>query len=143
MPHLTVHFIMQSNAFTHAFQSTTFTMREFEEVSERLDAYLESLAAQLNSNEEFAPDDTFTMETTFICTPGPGTGHGKWYKPSAAAVRGIVKKSRVTIKNKDELCCARAIVTMKGYVDGGSTDADCKNMQRGRPIQTNRAKELH
>ena len=49
----------------------------------------------------------------------------------------------MTIQNKDLLCCARAIATMKARVDGGLTDADYKNMLRGRPIQTNRAKELH
>ena len=32
-PNPTVHFTMQSSAFTHAFQSTTFTVREFEEGS--------------------------------------------------------------------------------------------------------------
>ena len=32
-PHSTVHFAMQSSTFTHAFQSTTFTVREFEEVN--------------------------------------------------------------------------------------------------------------
>ncbi|XP_020630060.1 uncharacterized protein LOC110067109, partial [Orbicella faveolata] len=93
-PNSTVHFTMQSSAFTHAFQSNTFTVREFEEGSERLDTYLQSLAAKLNSNEEFTPDDTFTMETTFIRTPGPGRGHGKRYKPSCAAVRGIVKRQK-------------------------------------------------
>ena len=87
---------MQSNTFTHAFQSTTFTVREFEDGSERLETYLQALAAKLNSNEEFSPDDTFTLETTFIRTPGPGRGHGKRYKPSTAAIRGITKMSRVT-----------------------------------------------
>ena len=144
-PHSTVHFTMQSDAFTHAFQSTTFTVREFEEGSERLDTYLQALASRLNSNEEFTPDDTFTMETTFIRTPGPGRGHGKRYKPSCAAVRGIVKKSRVTIKNKDDLYCARAIVTMKALVDaGGNTqDRDYKNLKQGYPVQERLAKELH
>ena len=93
--------------------------------------------------KSFNPDDTFPMKTTFIRTPGPGRGDGKRYKPSAAAVRGIVKRSRVTIKNKDDLCCERTIVTMKARVDGVSDDADCKNMLRGRPIQTHCAKELH
>ena len=111
--HSTVHFTMQSNTFTHAFQSTTFTVREFREGSERLETYLQALAAKLNSNEEFTPDDTFTVETTFIHTPGRGSGHGKRYKPSTAAVCGITKRSRVTIKNDDDLCCAKAILTMK------------------------------
>ena len=144
-PHSTVHFTMQSSAFTHAFQSTTFTVREFEEGSERLDTYLQALAGKLNSNEEFTPDETFTMETTFIRTPGPGRGHGKRYKPSCAAVRGIVKKSRVTIKNKDNLCCARAIVTMKALADadGDTRDRDYKNLKDGYPVQEQKAKELH
>ena len=50
-PHSTVHFTMQSSAFTHAFQSTTFTVREFEEGSERLDNYLQALAGKLNSTK--------------------------------------------------------------------------------------------
>ena len=143
-PHSTVHFTMQSDAFTHAFQSTTFTVREFEEGSERLDTYLQALASKLNSNEEFTPNDTFTMETTFIPTPGPGRGHGKRYRPSKAAVRGIVKKSRVTMKNKDNLCCASAIVTMKALVDanGNTRDQDYHNLKQGYPVQERLAK-LH
>ena len=66
MPHSTVYFTMQSRAFTHGFQSTTFTVCEFEEGSERLTTYLQVLGDELNSNEEFAPSDTFSMETMFI-----------------------------------------------------------------------------
>ena len=136
-PHFTVHFTMQSSAFTHTFQSTTFTLREFEKESEKLDTYLQALAAKLNSNEDFIPDDSFTIETTFIRTPGPGRGRGKRYRPSKAAVRGIVKKSRVTIKNKDDLCCARAIVTMKALadIDGNTRDPHYHNLKQGRPVQ--------
>ena len=108
---------MQSDAFTHAFQSTTFTVSEFEEGLERLDTYLQALANKLNSNQAFEADDSFTMKTTFMRTPAPGSGNGKRYKPSSAAVRGIAKHSRITIKNRDELCCARAIVTMKALID--------------------------
>ena len=43
-PHSTLHFVMQSDAFNHAFQSTTFTVREFEEGSVRLDTYLQTPA---------------------------------------------------------------------------------------------------
>ena len=142
--HFTVHFTMHSNTFTHAFQSTTFLVREFREVSERLETYLTALAAKLNSNEEFSPDDTFNVETTFIRTPSPGRGHGKRYKPSTAAIRGITKTSRVTIKNDDDLCCARAIVTMKAYVDTGndSRDPDYHNLKKGCPVQQRKAQEL-
>ena len=36
-PHHTLHFTMQSDAFTYAFPLTTFTVSEFEEGSDRLD----------------------------------------------------------------------------------------------------------
>ena len=103
---------------------------KFEDGSEHLESYLQALTVKLNSNEEFKSDDTFSMETTFICTPGPGCVNGKQYKPSAAAVRGISKRSRVTFKNKSELFCTRAIVTMKACVDSGSQDANYKNATR-------------
>ena len=136
---------MQSDAFRHAFQSSTFTVSEFENGSERLDTYLQTLATKLNSNEAFEPDGSFTVETTFISTPGPGSGHGKRYTPSSAAVRGIAKRSCVTIKSSDALCCARAIVTMKAYVDGGedASDREYKNLKQEYPIQEKKAKELH
>ena len=83
---------MQSDTFTHAFQSTTFSVQEFEDGSDRLDTYLHALSAKLNSNEEFALDDSFTMEMTFIHTPGPGSGHGNRYKPSTAAIHRYQQK---------------------------------------------------
>ena len=113
-PHSTLHFVMQSDAFNHAFQSTTFTVSEFEEGSERLDTYLQALTQKLNSNQDFSPDDSFTKETTFIHTPGPGSGNEKKQRPGREAVETLLarKKSVVVIKNRDQLCCARAIVTM-------------------------------
>ena len=63
-PHSTLHFVMQSDAFNHAFQSTTFTVREFEEGSVRLDTYLQTLPQKLNSNQDFSPDDSFTTAST-------------------------------------------------------------------------------
>ena len=54
----------------------------------------------------------------------------------------LKKRSVITIKNTDELCCARALVTTKEYVDG-DPDKQCKNLQQGRPIQERLAKLLH
>ena len=136
---------MQSDAFTHAFQSTTFTVSEFEEGSDCLSTYLQALASRLNSNQAFEADDSFTEETTFIHTPAPGSAHGKRYKPSSAAVRGIVKRSCVTIKNRDEFCWARAIITMKALVDANrnARDHHYHNLKQGLPVQERLAKELH
>lgn len=140
-----LHFTTQSDAYTHPFQSNTFTVSEFEDGSEWLDAYLQSLANKLNSNQAFQPDDSFAMETTFIHTPAPGSGNGKRYKLSSVAVRGLAKTSRITIRNKDDLCCARAFVTMKALLDAdrNTRDQDYKNLKDGYPVQEHLAKELH
>jgi len=45
---------MQSNNFTHVFQSTTFTVRKFEDGSEGLETYLQALTAKLNSMKNSA-----------------------------------------------------------------------------------------
>ena len=110
-------------------------MCKFEEGSKRPHTYLQSLAAKLSSNGEFAPNDTLTMETTFIRTPRPSCGKRKRYKPSAAAVLVIVKHSCVTINNKDNLCCTRAIVTMSARVDSGSANADYKKCNEEDPFK--------
>ena len=123
----------------------TFTIGEFKDGSECLDIYLQALAQKLNSNQEFIPDNSFTVETTFIHTPAPGSGNGKRYKPSSAAVPGIVKMSRIPIKNKDKLCCAWAIVTMKALIDanGNTRDHHYHNLKQGYPVQERLANELH
>lgn len=64
--HWTVHLTMQSDAFTHAFQWTTFTVTKFEEGLDRVNAYLQVLGSRLNSNLAFKTDNSFTLETTFI-----------------------------------------------------------------------------
>ena len=53
------------------------------------------------------------------------------------------KDCMITINDpNDDLCCARAIVTMKEYVDG-DPDKQYDNLRRGRPIQERLAKQLH
>ena len=55
-----------------------------------------------------------------------------------------LKKSVVVkIKDGDELCCTRAIVTMKAYCDLCSQHNDYRSLQRGFPVQGKNAKELH
>lgn len=146
-PHSTVHFLMQSDQFTHAFQSTTFTVLEFRQESERVNTYLQSLAQKLNSNQEFTPNDSFTVETTFIHTPSPGSGNGNKQKPGREAIEKFLarKQTVIQIKNDDELCCARAIVTMQAWChkDDNVTGNNYKSIRQGRPIQTRLAQALH
>ena len=62
--------------------------------------------------------------------------------PGRIAWEKIAKKKKciIRIQNKDDLCCARAIVTMKERVDKGS---HYQNLRRGRPIQERWARLLH
>ena len=101
---------------------------------------------KLNSNQAVTPDHTFSLETTVILTLGPGRGHGKRYRPAQAVARGIVKHSIIRIKNRDQLCCARAIVTIQAWADdqaGEFPPVGYKTLKNGRPSQERQAKELH
>ena len=148
-PHHSLHFALQATTdhFNHPFQSTTFKLREFEDNSDRLGMYLQALGDKLNSNESFDAETPLHLELTFIRTPSPGSGHGKRYRPASAAVRKIAKKSLTLIHNQDDLCAARAIVTMKAWTDRqcGDREAyhDFENLKRGCPIQKRRAEDLH
>ena len=144
-----IHFTLQSDAFSaannHCFQSAQFTVQEAEESSDRFNTYLQQLARQLNSNQSFDPDGDFSMDVTTIRMPPAGRGKCK-YDPIKAAVREITKRSRITVKNKDDLCCARAIVTMKTWVDeqdGIFPEVSYRQLREGRPIQKTLAKQLH
>ena len=148
-PHHYVHFTLQSKAFNHAFQSTEFTVREFREGSLRLDNYLQSLARKLNSNEEFEPDQEFDAAMTVVRLPSRGSGKkGKKTQIGYTIVEDMLrtKRSIVRIKNTDELCCARALVTMIAW-HGKKLNRASRNqyesMVRGCPLQLTRARELH
>ena len=79
--------------------------------------------------------DGFLVELTLVKSLGRGGGKkGKCGNPGKTAWEKMAKKKRfvVRIQNKDDLCCARAIVTMKEKVDKRS---HYQNLRRGRPIQ--------
>ena len=85
------------------------------------------------------------METTFIHTPGPGSGHSRKWRLGFDTIQKLLakKKSVVTINNKDNLCCARAIVMMRAYADQGHDGLDYKNLRKGYPIKERLAWALH
>ena len=103
------------NGFEHVYQTTEFKVGEFKEGSARLDALMRKIAGKLNSNESFHPEDGFQLDLTLLRPMGSGSGHGKRLNPGrmGVAMSRQVKTSIVEIRNQDELCCARAIITMK------------------------------
>ena len=146
-----IHFTMQSNAFAqrnnHCFQSTQFHVSEInsgEETSHRFATYMQQLARQLNSSQSFSPGDAFILDVTTIRMPEEG-GRPKKHDVVKARVRNIQKRCHNPIQNKDNLCCARAVVTMRAWTDeqvGRFPISSFNSLKHGFPCQKTLALEL-
>ena len=147
-PHDRVNFAITAHGFAHAFQSINFQVGEFLQRTLRIDTLLQSLADRLNSNESFEPDQGFEVTMVIVAMPTPGTGHRKKYNPGQKCMDKTLKNKRsvITVKNKDELCCARAIVIGRAWCHREeSMDAyrRYENLRHHYPIQGVEARELH
>ena len=131
---------MSSNRLHHAYQSHRVSVGEWrnEETVQRLFAMMSRI---LNSNQQFEMDDSFHLEVTHVRNPGRGSGK-KRLKLGTRHIEKMLKskKSVVIIQNDDELCCARALVTVKAYRD---KDPRYSDIRKGRPAQGQLARELH
>ena len=68
----------------------------------------------LQSNEEIPLDQSFTIDIIGVKAP---TGSGKSLKELDYSKDTHIKKSIITIKNKDKLCCGRALAVGKAIAD--------------------------
>ena len=112
--------------------------------SVRFDAYMDQLAKQLNSSQSFSPGDDFSLEVTTIRLPEEGGGRKK-YDAIKSKVRGIHKRCRIAIKNDDNLCCLRAVVTMRAWADEKANQfppSSYDSLRRGLPCQKTQALQL-
>ena len=137
--HHFVNFAITAHGFTHAYQTAKFTVGEFLQRTARLDEMLATLAGKLNSNESFNPDLGFQVDVVFVSIPGPGSGQGRKYNPGRRCLDRENKKKRciVTIRNRNALWCARAIVTMRAHChkdDGTDGFGQWDNLKRGLPV---------
>ena len=89
-------------------------------------------------------DDSFSLHVSHIRDLGRNSGRVRIGRVTLEKVLDI-KKSVINIKNKDELCCARAIVSMKALADahGDTQNRDYKNLKQGYPVQGKEARKLH
>ncbi|CAH3127305.1 unnamed protein product [Porites lobata] len=102
------------------------------------------MTALLNSNEDFAVDDTFVVDLTYV-RPPRGTGRRKL---GSDAFANMVKSkhSCIEITNKDDLCCARALVTARAYQHKDQSAlhlSEYTTLRHGGALQTTKARELH
>ena len=145
--HHWVNLAITANNFNHAYQTVNFTVGEFLNRSTRLEEMLQKLAGKLNSNEGFNPSQGFSVDVVFVKMPGKGKGR----KKNNAGTRCLDKENKkkkciIPIKNTDQLCCARAIVTMRAHChrhEGVDGHRNWENLKRGLPSQQQLAKELH
>ena len=136
---------INSNRLRHSYHSSRMRVREWIDNTLRARKIMQQISRMLNSNEQFRLDDSFSLHISHIRDPGQGAGKNRIRKGSMALEKLLdLKKSVIKIKNEDdELCCARAIVTMKAYCDFGSRHAEYENLKRGLPVQTRQARDLH
>ena len=107
------------HGFEHTYQTKEFTVREFLAGSTRLDQLFRKLAGKLNSNESFTPQQGFQLDLTLVRPFGRGSGREKGLNSGRMGyeLSRQMKKSIIEIKNKDKLCCARAIVTVQARAE--------------------------
>jgi len=114
-----LYFTLGSNRLHNNFQGWGLRAGEWREGGERIDALFDRLAQALNSNEQFEMDDSFQLPITQVHHAPQGTGRRRQNKLGHATLQTITKNSRsvIRIQNRDELCCARALVVAKARVD--------------------------
>ena len=146
-PHDLLHFAIHAHGFTHAFRSTNIQVRDFMDRDRYLDELLDTLAGKLNSNEEFHPDRGLQVDVVLVRMPTPGSGRKKYVGLRAFDVDSKRKRSIIRIQNNDELCCARAIVTMRAHCHRDDPGHMPRNnwvtLRDGYPRQGVYARQLH
>ena len=128
-----------TNAWT---SSPQLPLTDWMENRDRTRQWLDQLANELNSSQNMdVSRDNFFTDLTFVRTPSNG-GQFKKYNIKSMSFQDMLRKKQsiITIHNRDELCCARAIVTLKARIEG---DSHYPNVRKGRPIQTRLAQQLH
>ena len=99
---------------------------------------LSEIERVLQSYQEFVLDETFGMELVHVHMP---SGSGSKRKPYVNFHRFLdEKKSVLQIRNSDELCCARAIVTAIARIE---KHPYWENIRKGFEPQKSMAIDLH
>ena len=135
---IVVHHSSGNNLWTAAKR---IPLKEWIEGSEYTRLWLETLANQLNSIQSFdATDGEFYVQLTFFRTERRGGRPGKSKLKSLSFKDILGKRSILEIKNTDDLCLARALVTVKAFVD---KDPQYREIKKGGEFQRSLAHQLH
>ena len=103
-----------------------------------VDKILSEIERVLQSYQQFVVDEAFRIDIVHVQNPY-GKGHAK--KPYVDIARLLqTKGSVIQIRNNDELCCARAIVTAIARIEN---HPKWNSIRQGCAIQKQLANELH
>lgn len=96
------------------------------------------MESNLQSAKDFSIDESLEIAVKIV-KGIEGSGH---WKLQDLDVKKFLhsKRSIIELKNRDEICLARCIVTWKAYLD---EDPEYENLRKGRLIQWKRATDLH
>jgi hypothetical protein len=101
--------------------------------------FLAAVERVVQSNDQFTLDDSVNVNVVHVEMPQGGTGR----KRDVVNLESYLTKKRgiIQIKNKDDLCCARAIIVAKAKLD---KDPKYKSIvDHRRATQTTLVQELH
>jgi len=136
--HDRIQIYLSSNRLRSAHTSANVTVGEWRDPLSGARRILDQISSMLNSNENFEVDDTLHLDLTHITMPEPGSGRKRLHTDLHDVILHQ-KKSVIQIKNKDCLCCARALVVAKARVDD---HPEYDNLRQGRLMQKIRAQAL-
>ena len=127
---------------TIIFRGGDYVQVNGDKTRERVEALFHRLAQALNSNEQFEMDDSFQLSITQVQHAPQGTGRPRRGKPGHPTHQALTahKNSVIQIKNSDDLCCARALVTAKTRVD---QQTKWSSIRHGGKLQRELALRLH
>ena len=135
-PNDQVRFILRSEQLETPISLPFMTVERL--TAERVYSELERV---IQSNQEFRLNDTVTIDINHVESPVGSRGKGK--KRTTYDIDDYLdeKNSVVRIKNKDDLCLARALVVARAKTDN---DPRYAQIQRSdRPLQREKAFDLH
>ena len=135
-PNDQVRFILRSEQLETPISLPFMTVERL--TAERVYSELERV---IQSNQEFRLNDTVTIDINHVESPVGSGGKGK--KRTTFDIDDYLdeKNSVVRIKNKDDLCLARALVVARAKID---KDPRYNHIKRSdRPLQREKAFDLH
>ena len=137
-----LYFTIGSNRLHNNFQGWRLRAGEWREGGDRVAAVFDRLAQDFNSNEQFEMDDSFQLSITQVHHAPQGSGKPRRGKPGHPTMDMLTRNSNsiIRINNKDELCCARALVVAKARVD---PHPKWNSIRQGASLQRTLALDLH